>query len=228
MRRRRVEPIEVDAFDEAAPVEFGEPRQERMAPVQLVRPEGHDQDDPVVTELADQERDRLAGRRVGPVEVLDDEDDRLDLREPLEDPEDRVEHAWLECLGLGSRVRPAGAAERRHQAREIVAGAADDGVEDVRLERADERPQRFDDRAVWHAAVTDVGAAADDHAHPASRWRARTPRTTRRDLPTPASPATSWWIGVPARALSSARRIAASSVARPTSVGLTRRRGIPR
>ena len=49
---------------------------------------------------------------------------------------------------------------------------------------------------------------------------------TRRDLPTPASPATSWWIGAPATALSSARAMAVNSVARPTSVGLTRRRGI--
>ena len=51
---------------------------------------------------------------------------------------------------------------------------------------------------------------------------------TSRDLPTPASPAMSWWIGDPATARSSARPIAACSVARPTSVGLTRRRDIAR
>ncbi len=35
---------------------------------------------------------------------------------------------------------------------------------------------------------------------------------TRRDLPTPASPAINWWIGAPAAALSRARAMASSSV----------------
>ena len=43
----RVEPDEVDPLDPAAAVDLGEPWQQRVTAVQLVRPEGHDQEDPI-------------------------------------------------------------------------------------------------------------------------------------------------------------------------------------
>ena len=196
--------------------------------MQLVGPEGHDQDDAVLAELADEVGDRLAGRRVGPVQVLDDEDDRFDLGESLEDAEDRVEQARLERLGLRSRVRSTRPAERRNQACEVGARAADHGVEDLGLERPDERPERLDDRPVRDAAVTDVGAAADDDAHPAGRRERGRLRDQARLADTGLARDELVDRRPGHREPSSARPIAASSVARPTSVGLTRRRGIAR
>ena len=61
-----VEPLEVEPLDPPAPLELGEPRQQRVAAVQLVGAEGHDQHDAIRPELADQERDRLAGGRDRP------------------------------------------------------------------------------------------------------------------------------------------------------------------
>ena len=62
-----------------------------------------------VREVADQEGDRLAGRRIGPVEVLDDEQDGRDLRQPLEHAQHGVEQPGLVRFGLrspSSRRRP--------------------------------------------------------------------------------------------------------------------------
>ena len=151
----------------AAPVEFREPRQQRMAPMQLVGPEGHDQDHPVGPKLADEERDRLARGWVGPMEVLDHEDDGFDLGQTLEDAEDRVEEPRLERLGLRSRVLDPVRRQRRHESCEVVTSAADDDIEAVRVERPHQCPERLDDRAVGNAAMTDISAATDEDAHPA-------------------------------------------------------------
>ena len=47
--------------------------------MKLVRPEGHDQNDPLGPQVPDEECKRLAGGWVGPVQVLDDEQDRASL-----------------------------------------------------------------------------------------------------------------------------------------------------
>ena len=152
----RIEALQVDPFDPAAAIELGEPRQERMPAVQLVRPEGHDQDDPIRPEVADQERDGLAGRRIGPVEVLDDEDDRGDLRQPLEQAQDGVEQARLERFALGHPVDGVGRAERRHEMGEVGPRRADDRLELVRIQLLGEAPQGLDERRVRDAPVADV------------------------------------------------------------------------
>ena len=133
--------------------------------------------------------------------------------------------AWSDLGLAAASVATAGPSAGR--AGPDRSAAADHRLELVGFSVPDEPPKGLDDRAVRHAAVADVRAATEEHAHPPRR-RHRRASATRRDLPTPASPATSWWTGAPAMALSRAGAIAASSVARPTSVGLTRRRGIDR
>ena len=67
-RRRlaRVEAMKVEAFDPPASLELGQPRQERMPPMELVRPERHDQHDPIGAQVPDEEGDGLARRRDRP------------------------------------------------------------------------------------------------------------------------------------------------------------------
>ena len=183
--RRRVEPSEVDAFDQTAPVELGQPRQERMAAVELVGAEGHDQDDPVAPELADQERDRFARRRVGPVEVLDDEEDGVDLRQALEDAEDGIEQARLDRLGLdGVATRPAGPSDGTSRARSSRAPPTTASSSSGSSVRASVR-RASTIGPYGTPAVADVRAATDDDAHPAGRREGgpRSPGATCRRRP---------------------------------------------
>ena len=230
-RRRlaRVEAMKVEAFDPPASLEFGQPRQERVAPMKLVRTEGHDQHDPIGAQVPDEEGDGLARRRVGPMQILDDEQDRGRLRQSLEDARERRRAGGPGAIRSGCvrRLR-LGRAERRHESRQLWSGAEP---------RTASSSSASSDRARVRSAST-IGP----YGTPPSPMSAQPPSSTRiprpmaisvaartsRDFPTPASPATSWWIGVPAAALSSARATASSSVARPTSVGLTRRRDIAR
>ena len=86
-----VEPLEVDPLERPGPGDLGKPRQQRVAAVDLVGPVGQAQHDPVGGEVRDEERDRVAGRGVGPVEVLDDEQQRLVAGDLLEDAEQGLE-----------------------------------------------------------------------------------------------------------------------------------------
>ena len=104
----RRQALEVEALDVAAPADLGQPRQQRVAPMELVGPERHHEDDTICPQLAEEERDRVASRRVCPVEVLDDEEHGLGLRQPLERAEHGVEKAGLVRLALrrARRSRP--------------------------------------------------------------------------------------------------------------------------
>ncbi len=113
LRLGRFESPQLHPLDASAPVELGQPGQQRVAAVQLVGPEGHDQDDAIRGELTDQERDRLAGGRIGPVQILDDEQDRAALGQALEHAQDSVEQPCLQRLRRGGGIRGGGRAERR-------------------------------------------------------------------------------------------------------------------
>jgi hypothetical protein len=99
------EPFEVDPLEPTRPGDLGEPGQERVAAVDLVGPVGQAQRDTVGGEVRNEERDRVTGRRVGPVEVLDHEQERPIAGDPLEHPEQGLEHVGL---GGGLGVRAGG------------------------------------------------------------------------------------------------------------------------
>ena len=145
----------------------------------------------------------------------------------MEQAQDGIEQTGLERFALGGAIGADGRPERRDEMGEVGPRRPDDRLELGRIQLLGEVAEGLDERRVRHAPVADVGAAADQDAHPAADAIVATSATSR-DFPTPASPAMSWWIGDPAMARSSARPIAACSVARPTSVGLTRRRDIAR
>jgi len=169
----RIEPLQVHPFDPAAAVELGEPREERVPPVQLVRAEGHDQNDPIRSDVADEERDGLPGRHIGPMQVLDDEDDRGDLGQAMEQAQDGIQQTGLERFALGGAINGDARSERRDEVGEIGPRRADHGLQLGRIQLLSQIAQGLDERRVRHAAVADVGTAAHEDAHPACRRHRR-------------------------------------------------------
>ena len=91
---------EVDPLDAAPAIQFGEPRQQRVATVELVAAERADEQDGHVPEGPDEVGDGLAGCAVGPVQVLDDQQHRRALGKPLEQAEERLEQPGLHPIRL--------------------------------------------------------------------------------------------------------------------------------
>ena len=89
-----------------------------------------------------------------------------------------------------------GRAERRDEAGEIGPRRPDHGLELGRVERRGRASrERLDDRPVREPVVADVGAARRERTRKPARRRSVASSPTSRDLPTPASPAISRWIG---------------------------------
>ena len=86
---------ELDALDSPAALELGDERQQRVAAVELVGAVGEQQHDRAVAQVADQEAEQVTGRPIGPVKVLDDEQQRAPLGYPGQDPEQELEQAAL-------------------------------------------------------------------------------------------------------------------------------------
>lgn len=72
-------------------LELGQKWSQRMTPMQLVGPVRCKQRQSIAPRVADQEGEEVAGGPIDPVHVLDDQDDQSALRQPREDPIDRLE-----------------------------------------------------------------------------------------------------------------------------------------
>jgi hypothetical protein len=159
-----VEAGEVDPGDPARPLQLRQPAQQWVAAVELVRAEADGQDDPLRAETAHQERDGLAGGRVGPVDVLDDQQDRRPVRQAMQEAEQRLEDPDLQPLLLdGNAGRHRG--ERGHEPDEVRPRRSDDVGQVVGIERLGELAQDLGDRGVRQAALAQVGAVATQDAH---------------------------------------------------------------
>ena len=91
----RAEALQLDPLDAAGTLLRGQERAQRMAPVQLVAAIGGDQQQRLAAQVADQEREQVAGRAVGPVQVLDGDDQRRELAQPRERAEQQLEQPPL-------------------------------------------------------------------------------------------------------------------------------------
>ena len=69
-----VQRLEVDAFHEWQPAELGEYRTQGMGLAHLVGAVGADQEDPAVREVASEKGDEVKSRSVGPMQILEHED----------------------------------------------------------------------------------------------------------------------------------------------------------
>jgi hypothetical protein len=162
-----VERGELDALHPTGPFELGEERQERVAPVELVRAVAHDEEDGAVADVPDEEAEEVASGPVGPVEVLHDEGDRRTLGEAAQHTEDELEQA---PLGRADRERCARldleGPQVRDEPRQLGSGGADDRVEGLGRRGPDEAAERLDDRGVRNGAFAEVhrSAAEDEPA----------------------------------------------------------------
>jgi hypothetical protein len=153
------EAAELQPLDPAAAVQLGEERAQRMAPVQLVAAVGEHQRRPGA-QVVDQVAEQVAGRAVGPVQVLDDQQDRSARGQPVQHAQQQLEQAARSGRARRRRRRPA---ELRHQPGQLRPRVAEELVQRGGIRRGDQRPQRLDHRRVRQGAVAHVEAAADQH-----------------------------------------------------------------
>jgi hypothetical protein len=132
-----------------------------MPPVQVVGPVGADERDPLAVQHPGQERDQVPGGGVGPVQVLQDQQDRGRGRELGQQPEHLAEHLLPGQAGTdlvvqlpvpALRQQPAQGRARAHRVLHPggLSGAA----------------QGVGQRQVGHA-VAQLGALAGKHGEPA-------------------------------------------------------------
>ena len=122
-----VEAPQLDPPGAGRALELGEQRPQRVAAVQLVGAVGEDDEDGLAAEAAGEEGEERARRAVGPVDVLEREDDRTVLAEALEQREERLEEPALgraalvvgatQAAGVSSRRASSGMQRRQLRAR---------------------------------------------------------------------------------------------------------------
>ena len=138
-----------------------------MSPVELVGAIREHEQDRGVAKVADEESDQVAGRAIGPVEVLQDEHDGCGRGQPLEHAKHHLEQPGLRPIDAwpGGHA-PGFAGEVRHEPGQLRPRRADHGLEHVRVGPPEEAAERLGDRRERE------GAVADDDAAPAEQDRA--------------------------------------------------------
>ena len=79
--------LQIDTLDAAGRVKLREERTQRVAPVEFVAAVGHDEQEVLVAHAASQEEQQVARGAIGPMQVLDDDRERLLHGEPPEHAE---------------------------------------------------------------------------------------------------------------------------------------------
>jgi hypothetical protein len=172
-RLGRVEAVEVDPLRPARAFQLRQPGPHRVPAVELVRSDRQRQADSLGAHGPDQVRDRIPGGRVGPVQVLDHEQQRLQVAQAVDHAQDGLEQPRLRPLG--ARIDADGRArdharrrfrrERRHEPGELRTVGPDHLGSRLGRQVVGEPAQRLDQRAIREAALPDVGARAADDAH---------------------------------------------------------------
>jgi hypothetical protein len=165
----RGERVQLQPLDRRQPAQLAEQRPQRVTPVQVIGPVGRDHGEPLGPQPGQQEGEQLAGRLVGPVQVLDDQQQRgAGFGRVAEHAGHRVEQLQptgvLVGAGRGSG-RPAGPGDQpvergpvaQRLGQRLVAGVGQLG----------ELPQRLGERQVGQADRAEVDAVADEDRRPA-------------------------------------------------------------
>ena len=157
-----LQPRELDPARALRPLELGQQRAQRMAAVQLVGAVGGDDEDRLVGQRGGQEAQERPRGRVGPVQVLDHEQDGRLAGQRVEQREQRLEHARLVVAAV---ARPA-LAEAGQQRGELRAHGRRELLQH-RVAVARELAQGGDERRVGELALGELHAVAAQHAHAA-------------------------------------------------------------
>jgi hypothetical protein len=160
---QRLGPLEarqLQTLDRTGPAKLGQVGP-RPRPPGLVAAVGDHQQHPLAAQVSDQERQQVAGRAVGPVQVLDHQQQRCLLAEAADQTQQQLEQARLRVLaGRASGLRFA---EGGEQAGKLWPGRADEPAHRVRAELGDQRPQHLHDRGIRQGPVGHRHAAAAKH-----------------------------------------------------------------
>ncbi len=143
-----------------------------MTAVQLVAPERGHEEQPLVTDIADEECQELTGRVVGPVQVLDDEHDRPVLTEPAQQIQDGL--VQPAARPLRARLRGVRRTRQGSVGEPEVGGDRSKGDTGRRRHRAaivarlprhrpDQWPDRLDDGGERERSVRHPHATAAQH-----------------------------------------------------------------
>ena len=136
-----------------------------MAPVELVGPIGRDHDQPGAARVARQEADEVAAPCIRPVDVLEDEYERAFVGETPEELEHNLEEAGL-VSGRGQRsvARSArlGRGKVRQEVRKLDAAGAEELVQPLGRQRAEQRTEGANHGRVGKARLADLHRAADE------------------------------------------------------------------
>jgi hypothetical protein len=168
---RDVERLHVEPLDPRQPDQLGEQRPQGVTAMQVVRAVRAHDEQPLVREPGQHEPQQVAGRRVGPVQVLEHEQHR---RHAVAHRMDRLEdgfvqrHAIAAVVG-GRLLDPAGhAIEHGTFRRDRADGGgrrASDVVRIREITRASDRCERLPEGEVGEAARAEVDAVTDDGDH---------------------------------------------------------------
>ena len=145
------EALERHALDDRGALGLGHERSQGMAAVQLVGTVGGEEQDALLAGVAHEEGQEVARGTVGPVDVLEDEHERLRLGQAPQQREQQLEDASLR----GRRLRGGGVELGKQRREADRAGAQLVGAQP---------PQGADDRREGQLAVAEVDAVAGEEA----------------------------------------------------------------
>ena len=159
------ERLELDAAGVGVALQLGEQRAQRVAAVQLVGPVAGDHQHLLAAQRGREVDEERARRAVGPVEVLDRQQQAVLAAEPLEQLQQALEQARL---GGRRLLRPFGALALPQAGEHVREAGAGGGSQRVQrgVAGARERAQGGDDRRVGQLALAELDALAAEHAHP--------------------------------------------------------------
>ena len=155
---------ELDAGDGIEAFELGQEAAQRVAAVELVRPVGPDDDQAFVVGGAAEEREEIASGAVGPVQVLDDQHQRMLLSELPKQPHQELEQAGLREFLVAARLLSAG--RIREEPAELASGGSGELGQLVGADLTAQVTQGGDDGGVGQLAVAQLDAVAAQHPRP--------------------------------------------------------------
>jgi hypothetical protein len=160
-----------------------EERREGVPPVELVAPVGDEDERAHAGEPAGEVVEQLARRRVGPVDVLDDEEQAALVRRDGEQRDDGLEEPELRLRRVAERGRRLVAAELREELGELEPRCAEQARDPLHVLAGEVVPERLDEREVRQRQLG-LAARAPEHL-PVEPPRARRELAREPRLPHP-------------------------------------------
>jgi hypothetical protein len=158
-----VQPGQLHALDPVGAGQLGQVRAEALV-ARLVVAVGDHHQEPLAAQVPAQEREQVAGGPVGPVQVLQNQDQRGLLAQASQQSEQQLEQPSLR--GLARWVRAIRLSQGGQQACELRPGGADQLADRFHADLTEQVAQDLDDGGVGQSAIADGHAAADEHPHP--------------------------------------------------------------